>query len=381
MLPGSGDKNRTEDQPSHNCGGGFSVALCDATSVNTSTCAVELPAEPPEWVHLMTPGHMLARDGREFRLQDPGGVVRNSTERSAVLVIDYEHQTDHAEANGQPAPAAGWIKDLTVRVDGIWGRVDWTPKAAEMIRNREYRFLSPTFTHSKDKSHTVGVILRAALTNNPALELTALATTQDGDPDMEFLIALAKALGLGDNATESEILTALAKFMERTAALEAIATASRTALKLADDADEKAIATAIGALTDSVATATANGEPDPAKYVPIEQVTALTNRVAELETGISTDKAADAVEKAMTSGKVPPAMKEWATSYANKDLDGFIAYCESQPVIFKEGSDVPKTLPFTDGELTADEKAICKATGVSEEAFLATRKAEQEAAQ
>ena len=33
-------------------------------------------------------------------------------------VIDYEHQTLHKEANGQPAPAAGWItasSGLTVR--------------------------------------------------------------------------------------------------------------------------------------------------------------------------------------------------------------------------------------------------------------------------
>ena len=28
------------------------------------------------------------------------------------LVIDYEHQTLHAESNGQPAPAAGWIHAL-----------------------------------------------------------------------------------------------------------------------------------------------------------------------------------------------------------------------------------------------------------------------------
>lgn len=379
MLPGSGDKNRTEDQPSQSCGGGFSIALCDAGTADTARCAIELPAEPPEWVHLMTPGQMLARDGREFLLKNVSEVVQKSTSLSKVLVIDYEHQTDHSEKNGQPAPAAGWIKELSVRSDGIWGRVDWTAKAADMIRNREYRFLSPTFTHSKTKPHTVGVILRAALTNSPALELTALATTQDGDPDMEFRKALAKALGLSENATEDDVLKALATSLERTTALEAIAKASREALKLAEDADEKAIAKAVDDLNQSVATASASGEPDPAKYVPVEQVNALTKQVSDLQSGINADKASDAVEKAMNSGKVPPSMKEWATSYANKDLDGFIAYCEKQPVVFKEGSDVPKTLPAKDGELTADEKAICKAAGVSEEAFLATRKKELEA--
>lgn len=380
MYPGSGDKNRTESQPTQKSVGGFSIATCDAGFENTSTCSIELPADPPEWVHLMTPGQMLARDGREFHLANVSEVVKNSLARTANLVIDYEHQTDHAEKNGQPAPAAGWIKDLAVRADGIWGRVEWNAKAADMIREREYRFLSPTFTHSKTKPHTVGLILRAALTNNPALELTALATTQDGDPDMEFLKALAKALGLSDTATEDEILTALTKSLERTTALAAIATASRAALKLAEDADEKAITAAIGELAESVATASAKGDPDPAQFVPIAQVTALTTRVAELEAGASEDKAAAAVEKAMTSRKVPPSMKDWATSYAQKDLEGFIAYCEKQPVIFQEGSDVPSAMPVGDGKLSDAEKAICKATGVSEEAFLKTREAELEAA-
>ena len=32
--------------------------------------------------------------------------------RHLDLVIDYEHQTLHKEANGQPAPAAGWMHGL-----------------------------------------------------------------------------------------------------------------------------------------------------------------------------------------------------------------------------------------------------------------------------
>ena len=230
------------------------------------------------------------------------------------------------------------------------------------------------------------MILRAALTNNPALELTALATNQDGDPDMEFLKALAKVLGLSDNATEAEILAALEKNTAALASATALATATRTALELDAKADDKAIADAIDKLKTDVATASAAADgdkstaPDPAKFVPVEQVTKLTDQVAKLTAEIGEDKATAAVTQAMKDGKLPPALKVWGMDYAKSDLDGFIAYCKQQPAIFKQGSDVPTGEPkAADGQLTASEKSICKATGVTEDDFLATRKKELEA--
>jgi len=356
--------------------------MCDASAdARTAVCAVELPAEPPEWIHLMTPGQLNARDGRRFLLRDPGAVVQASLAVSRELVIDYEHQTDLAPKNGQPAPAAGWIKDLAVRADGIWGRVKWNDRAAEMIRAREYRFLSPTFTHTPDASHEVKIILRAALTNNPALELTALATNQDGDPVMEkFLLALAKALGLGDDADQDQVLAALNAKLGDLALLTALATAVRGALDLDDNADEKAIATAIDGLKQNVATASASADPDPAKFVPIAQVTELSNQIATLTASLNDDKATAAVDQAMKDGKLPPALKDWGTDYAKRDLAGFVAYCSANPVLVKPGSDVPNTAPkVAAGELGEADKSICAALGVNTEAYLKTRKTELEA--
>ncbi|PIW30406.1 MAG: hypothetical protein COW30_02540 [Rhodospirillales bacterium CG15_BIG_FIL_POST_REV_8_21_14_020_66_15] len=393
MYPGSGDKSPTAQDPAPK-GAGSSVvptlagaiAYCDASDGGpvVRCAAIELPADPPEWIHLMTPGQLNARDGRRFQLDDAVAVVRDSLARSANLVVDYEHQTDLAEKNGQPAPAAGWIKDLSVRPDGIWGRVEWTAKAADMIRAREYRFLSPTFTHAKTAPHQVRIILRAALTNNPALELTALATNQDGDPEMDkFLLALVKALGLGADVNQDQILAALTEKLGGLAQLTTLATAVRSALALDDKADDKAIAAAIDKLKSDVATATAKGtgaDPDPAKYVPIAQVTALSEQIARLTATVSDDKATTAVEQAMKDGKVPPALKDWATAYAKSDLGAFTAYCTNQPAIFKPGSDVPTTVVKTAADaLSETDKAIARATGIDETAFLATRKKELEA--
>lgn len=382
MYPGSGDKSRASQVPASKDVGASVIAMCDASdATNLATCAVELPAEPPEWIHLMPLGAVKARDGRRFTNADVEAVVRNSIERSQTLVIDYEHQTDLAEKNGQPAPAAGWINELAVRKDGIWGRVEWTEKAAAHIRAREYRFISPTFTHSKKAPHNVGVILRAALTNNPALELTALATNKDGDPEMdEFLKALAKLLGLGENATSEEILAAFTGKIDTLATLTALTTTVRTALDVDKDADEKAIASAIDALKQSVATASAGNAPDPAKFVPVDQVKALTEQIAALSATVTEDKATATVEQAMQDGKLPPALKDWGHEYAKRDLKGFTAYCAANPVLVKPGSDVPKILPDTkEGELSAEDKAMCSQLGVSEEKFLETRKKEVEA--
>jgi len=59
------------------------------------------------------------------------------------LPVDHEHQNDNPDArlNG-PVPAAGRITQLRAGA-GLWGRVASTATAAEMIGNREYRFLSP----------------------------------------------------------------------------------------------------------------------------------------------------------------------------------------------------------------------------------------------
>ena len=81
------------------------------------------------------------------------------------LPIDYEHQIFDPVANG-PVPAAGWF-DLELRADGLWAvNVEWTPKAAELLKNREYRYFSPTFR--TDEEGRIVQLVNVALVNLPA---------------------------------------------------------------------------------------------------------------------------------------------------------------------------------------------------------------------
>ena len=127
--------------PTQSCGMNLEVAL-----------AVELPppkdgAGAPERIPLIPAGELLASDGRRWTHDDAATVLVATRERAGGtdLVMDYEHQTDLASENGQPAPVAGWIRELDARDGALWGRMEWTAWAAAHIAAREYRFISPTF--------------------------------------------------------------------------------------------------------------------------------------------------------------------------------------------------------------------------------------------
>jgi phage I-like protein len=144
--------------------------------ISLSTVAITSD-EAPEWIELIPAGKFSAVDGRgPFLNEDPEGVVAASIAKmpQVGLVVDYDHSTDLAAPEGRPAPAAGWLKQFKVEDGAVFARIEWTREAAETLKEKKYRYVSPVFEH--DKAGHVERILRAALTNNPALtELPAIA--------------------------------------------------------------------------------------------------------------------------------------------------------------------------------------------------------------
>lgn len=362
--------------------------------------------EPPSEIELMPAGQVRVRphDGREdWQNPDAAGVVAATEALGLPRPIDFEHQGDRSRENGQPAPAAGWIKRVFERAGAVWAEVDWTERAAAMIAAQEYRFLSPVFAY--DKSRTVKFIAGAGLTNDPALFIRALARAEPNqeDPEMD-LKKLREALGLAADATEATILAAaaaaqkalgdLAKALgvEDGADAAAIATAAVAKVTAGKEAVDglKTVAEAAGLAGDAkvddvksaVATAKARadakpeGDPDPNAFVPRAQYDALAKRVDTLETGTAEASATAAVDEAVKAGKVAPATRDWALGYAKSDPAGFKAFVENAPVVVKPGEigSLPKAggKP-ADAPLTEEELAVCKATGISEDAYKKSR--------
>jgi phage I-like protein len=146
---------------------------------------VELPESAQigavrSWNQIAKTGSFTSNRYGKFAItkQDLVDMLRNFREITprppTELPVDYDHLSMQPARPGDGI-AAGWFKQLEIREDGneLWGEIEWTPEGAERIRNKEYRFVSPSFV--KDHVHKDGkkigtTLLAAAITNHPFLE-------------------------------------------------------------------------------------------------------------------------------------------------------------------------------------------------------------------
>jgi phage I-like protein len=266
---------------------------------------------------------------------------------NAGLPIDYDHATDFGAPEGRPAPAAGWIRELEVRGGGVWGRVEWTARAASSIVAREYRYVSPVFQFDP-KDGSVTRLLRAGLTNNPNLHLTAIAASriaaadnQTKDQRMEFPIQeLRELLNLDDGATGADVV---AKVRELRAAGDAASSQS-----------------------------TSTHAHDPAHYVAIAEFERALTELNALKAERARERAAHTVEDAIRAGKIVPAQREWAIAYCAADARGFQAFAAKQPSILGENLGLGGEPPADrrGGGLNAAELAICAQLGLKHSEFV-----------
>lgn len=231
----------------------LSIPLSDASDASETT--------PPEWVELIPAGAFSGRDGRgPYELNI--GAVLAAFERGGIdLPIDYDHQSLEADAKAGPVPAAGWIKAIEARDGALWGRVQWTPRAAELIAQKEYRYLSPVFRH--DKQGRVLALEGAGLTHYPNLYLSPVAHTQ-GAAAMN-LKPIAEALGVEGEADVASLTAHAARLKEA-----------------------------------------ATRQPDPAQWVPMSQHKAVAEELAALQKQIAEEKAEAAVTAAHERGQAGP---------------------------------------------------------------------------
>ncbi len=153
---------------------------------------------------------ITGRDGRSWTNPNPAAVVERVNNGGIDLVLDFEHASELKAPKGEPAPAAAWLNDLRVEVDGrITAAVNrWTPKGGRAVRAGDYRYVSPAVNYDPRTMEIVG-IASAGLTNKPNLPLAALNHEQQEEQTM--LKKILKALGLPEDATEETALNAVGK--------------------------------------------------------------------------------------------------------------------------------------------------------------------------
>lgn len=315
----------------------------------------------PETISVLPMGHVVSSKGA-FHVDEESyqAMKAQIAKRGVDLVVDYEHQT----LKGCEAPAAGWVKELKLEDGQIKAVVEWTPRGAQYLENKEYRYLSPVVNVRKSDGKAVG-LHSLALTNTPAIEgmhpIVNSDTFQGGMNDMDIK-KIAELLGMDENATEEEVLDALKACIEENKSLKETAQRPPSEDVVANKAVCELLGLKAGASSGDVSAKIMelkNGTIDGVNL--IAELKALKERNAERD-------ADDAVLLAMKAGKITPAQKEWAKSYALSDPNGFHSFAEKAPQVVPVGKIAFEDVKALKSDaLDADTLLVCKQLGITAE--------------
>jgi len=361
------------------------IAVCSAkpqVPQHLAILMIELKANGN--IQITPDGYFKASDGRPYDL--PQGWLMNEqvasrllarlAQRKNKIVIDYEHQTIHAENNGQAAPAAGWVDPADVEYrpgEGLFSPCTWTEKAKAMIEAKEYLYLSPVFEYHPETGEVIDLV-HIAITNNPALDgmktIEALRkqSTQPNQLQEDEPVKraeLIKVLGLADDATDAQIQAALTA---RLADADNYVALSKE-LGIEDGAGIGAAQAAVVSLKAKPA----GEKPNPAEYVPIAVVENLQTEFAALKAKQTDNEVVALVAQGVSDGKILPAMEAWATDLGNADMAALTAYLEKTPAIAAlKGTQTDGKKPPEGKKTQLDDAAlaVCKQLNISEEDYL-----------
>lgn len=312
------------------------MAGMNSSSKATVTVALALNAQAgaPATITLLPAGVMVGADGRRFVNDDPAAVIAAFEAGGLDLPIDVEHATELKGPKGEPAPAHGWIKKLKALNGAIVAEVEWTEDGARLVTSKAYRYVSPAFLHRKDDGR-VARLLSVGLTNRPNLELPALNRTTTPETRMD-LAAIAAALGIATSATDADVITAINSLQSSAKA------------------------------------------PDPTKFVPRADLDAALNRatiaekaLADQESQATAARSIALIDGGVKDGKIAPASKEHYLALC-REAGGYErveALLKTLPAITAASDLDRRPIDQPAGELTAEQKAICANTGISEEDF------------
>lgn len=332
--------------------------------------------EVPEMIQICPLGQWTDHPSGKFKVTeaDVAKIIENYRQEENDIVIDYEHQT----LNGGEAPAGGWIKELVNKSDkGLWAKVEWTKRGTGYLEGKEYKYLSPVLLSSyRDDEGWArpSVLHSAALTNKPFIDGMEpivnkfnFAIKEEEEMDKKQLIQM---LGLGEGASEEEIMTALSQLQAsqnngqsteedegneegESAEIQIANSKLLEALDLEDGASESEVIATIHALKQN----TVSG-------VNAQEFFALKKEFEE-------QKRDELVQLALSQGKITPAQKEWAEKYALDDPKGFKVFINKAPQVVPVGGrgDEFKYSKESKGQLDEVQTIINKQLGVDDELF------------
>lgn len=331
--------------------------------------ATAIDGEPPKSFPVLRYGKAKYTKGGEpgeleFSMADAQSVVKEFLERGKDLVIDYEHQT----LSGGEAPASGWVKSLRAEPDGLYADVEWTDRAATLMRGREYRYFSPVVQQTRRNKtlHSIALTNHPALHNIPALvadDLQGAAKGSDGIDDIEIVKN-------DENLNENGDYT-----MEKLKKL-----AMQIGVAIPEDCTEDGAWEAVTSGITGMIERNKSAEAAKAGMVAMTDHMIVKRELDGLRAQQRHDKAVAAVKAGMDQRKLMPNMEKWAMQQAENDLAAFNDFLSIAPEVVPPTPAAPSTnvpanvsSPLNSVKtlaLTDTQRKIAKGLNLTEEAFL-----------
>lgn len=182
----------------------------------------ETPERPPERIQVMRVGTFHLPGGKKLDVTKDHllSLKKNfdAKVRGVDLALDYSHDNEKE--------AAGWFKGVDLQNNGteLWADMDWTPKGAQSVTSKEFRYVSAEFNPNYQDNETLKkfgpTLLGAGLTNRPVIKGQA--------PVIELSEELTE--GKGDDVELAEALKEIESLKKENAALKEAAPKAEIAL-------------------------------------------------------------------------------------------------------------------------------------------------------
>jgi phage I-like protein len=327
--------------------------------------------DPPESFQLFGPGVTPTTKGDVlFDEQSTADVMGAYDDHGkADLPVDYDHGMLSFITTPDSGKAAGWFNPGVV--DGaLWAlNVQWTPKADEALRNREFRYFSPA-VELDAKTRRVTKLINVALTNLPATKgqspLVASDTTNK-----------APGMGAPEETAMSEKLLRVLGASDEAEAIVMLKENERTYTEVFAALGIRKLAEIVPAIK------TLQGDAKDAKEKLSEAETKsaeLATKFAAAETEIAGLKKADEtrahealIGELTEAGKLTPGLQDWAKGISTEALKQF---GDAAPVA-KPDESPPKPDGDSTAGITPQMQKMSRALNIPIEKLLETQKADQ----